>query len=202
MWPPRQLVILPETVRISADAGRLHHGGAPPKKRRKMDAHCAGAVDLLHRRKLLCALAKIVLPRLSGDSAWWCERCLDCTAAWLVDAETRRRRTPSTPIAMPKISFAAPPCLVVFGHHSQTNPGHTSSPDQARNLCIRSLCVRLPTSRRGPSVSLTRRPLLRAMAGLVGSLPPDVLPLPGGKDPKLTDLQSALLLTDLLKRLI
>ena len=53
---PRQLVIFPsqesaETVRITADAGPVHHSGVPPKKHRKTDAHRAGAVDLSHGRK-------------------------------------------------------------------------------------------------------------------------------------------------------
>ena len=41
-------------------------------------------------------------------------------------------------------------------HTARFRVGHTSSPDQARNLCTRSRCVRIPTSRSASSVSLTR----------------------------------------------
>ena len=37
-------------MRVSADAGPLHHGGASTKKHRGADAHAAGAVDLLRGR--------------------------------------------------------------------------------------------------------------------------------------------------------
>ncbi len=68
-------------------------GGAPIKKRRGTDAHPAGAVDLLRMR---------VPPLRAGEDRapstrrWLCrtvtEICLDCSAALLMEVETRRRR--------------------------------------------------------------------------------------------------------------
>ena len=88
---PRQESV--ETVNVTKDRVPLRRSGAPAKKRRGAVAQPAGAVDLL---RMDVASLRVGDERAPKTPRWLCrtvtERCLDCSAAKLLEAEMRRRR--------------------------------------------------------------------------------------------------------------
>ena len=97
MWHPRQLVVLLHSEGFR-DCGPVASRLIPNKEASGAHAHPAGAVVLLSTRVAALRAGENRVPKTRRCLCRTVtERCLDCTAAFLVDAEAWRRRPRQRP---------------------------------------------------------------------------------------------------------